>query len=187
MIALVLRLGQGLASRWRNLLLRLLGADLRTYCWLRKIEVPRQWSDLLLHGCSLDRGVTLICSGPPNAGKIEIGHGAYLNRHTIVDAHEKIFIGRDAMLGPFCYITDANHGLRQEQSVKSQPMTTKPVRIEDEAWLGARVTVLPGVTIGRGAIIGAGSIVTTDIPADAIAVGSPAVVKRYRPGPVSEQ
>ena len=52
--------------------------------------------------------------------------------------------------------------------------------IEDEARLGAHVTVLAGVTIGRGAVIGAGSVVTHDIPANAVAYGSPATVRRMR-------
>ena len=175
------RFSQGFASRMRNLGYRLLGVGLRRYCWLRSVEIPRHWQDIILHGCALDRGVVLLCSGAPRSGKIEIGPGAYLNRYTILDAHQGIRIGRDVMIGPFCYITDANHGLAREASVKSQPMTAKPVVIEDEAWLGAHVTVLAGVCIGRGAVIGAGSVVTHDIPADSIAFGSPATVQRTRP------
>ncbi len=185
MIQLLHRLGQGLASRSRNLAYRLLGVDFREYCWLRAVEIPRLWSDITLHGCALDRGVVLLCSGPPRSGKIEIGHGAYINRYTMLDAHEGIHIGRDVMIGPHCYITDGNHGLAPGASVKSQPMVARPVTIEDEAWLGAHVTVLAGVRIGRGAVIGAGSVVTRDVPADSIAYGSPATVHRPRGGPPS--
>jgi len=183
MIQLLHRLGQGLASRSRNLAYRLLGVDFRDYCWLRAVEIPRQWSDITLHGCSLDRGVVLLCSGTPRPGKIEIGHGAYLNRYTILDAHERICLGRDVMIGPHCFITDGDHGIVAGASVKSQPMTARPVIIEDEAWLGAHVTVLPGVRIGRGAVIGAGSVVTHDVPAGTVAFGSPAAVKRPRGHP----
>lgn len=181
MIHLLHRLATGFASRARNLGYRLLGVDLRDYCWLRSIEIPRQWGDIVLHGCALDRGVVLLCSGAPRPGKIEIGNGAYLNRYTMLDAHEGISIGRDVMIGPHCYLTDGNHGLDRDSSVKNQPMSTRPIIIEDEAWLGAHVTVLPGVRIGRGAVIGAGSVVTHDIPAFNIAFGSPAVVRRTRP------
>ena len=182
MIQLLHRLGQGLASRWRNFSYRLLGVHFRDYCWLRAVEIPRRWSDITLHGCALDRGVVLLCSGEPRANKIEIAHGAYINRYTILDAHERISIGRDVMIGPHCFITDGDHGIAAGASVKSQPMTARPVIIEDEAWLGAHVTVLPGVRIGRGAVIGAGSVVTRDVPAGAIAVGSPARVRRSRDG-----
>ncbi len=55
-----------------------------------------------------------------------------------------------------------------------------PIRIEDDVWIGARVIVLPGVSIGKGAIIGAGAVVTKDVPAYAICVGNPARVIRFR-------
>lgn len=181
MIRLLHRLATGLASRFRNVGYRLLGVDFRDYCWLRSIEIPRNWSDVTLHGCALDRGVVLLCSGAPRAGKIEVGRGAYLNRYTILDAHQCVRIGRDVMIGPHCFITDAAHGGVAGRAVKAQPMTTRPVIIEDEAWLGAHVTVLAGVTVGRGAIIGAGSVVTRDIPAGAVAFGAPATVRRQRP------
>jgi acetyltransferase-like isoleucine patch superfamily enzyme len=180
MIRLFHRLGQGLASRSRNIVYRLLGVDFRDYCWLRAIEISRNWNDITLHGCALDRGVVLLCSGAPRHGKIEIGHGTYINRYTILDAHERIAIGRDVMIGPHCFITDGDHGTAPDASVKSQPMNAHPVVIEDEAWLGAHVTVLPGVCIGRGAVIGAGSVVTHDIPAGAVAFGTPATVRRQR-------
>jgi acetyltransferase-like isoleucine patch superfamily enzyme len=167
MIRLLHRFGQGSASRLRNLAYRLLGVDFRDYCWLRAVEIPRQWEDITLHGCSLDRGVVLLCSGAPRKNKIEVGHGAYVNRYTIIDAHEHIGI-------------DGEHGMRPDMSVKSQPMRSRPVIIEDEAWLGAHVVVLPGVRIGRGAVIGAGSVVTRDIPAGTVAHGSPARPRRSR-------
>lgn len=185
MIQLLHRLGQGLASRARNLTYRLLGVDMRAYCWLRAVEIPRLWRAVTLHGCSLDRGVVLLCSGEPSAGKIEIGHGTYINRYTMLDAIERITIGRDVMIGPHCYITDGNHGMAPGTSVKDQPMSARPVRIDDEAWIGAHVTILSGVHIGAGAVIGAGSVVTRDVPAGAIAYGSPATVRRHRGAPAA--
>lgn len=180
LISFILRICQGMSSRWRNLIYRLLGADIKKYCWLRSIEISRNWRDITLHGCSLDRGVVLLCSGKGRKGKIEIGEGTYINRNTIIDAHERILIGCDVMIGPFCFITDGNHGTNSATTVKSQAMTAQRVEIEDEAWIGAHVTVLPGVRIGRGAVIGAGSVVTRDVPAYNIAFGSPATVRRQR-------
>ena len=84
------------------------------------------------------------------------------------------------MIGPHCYITDGNHGFRAGATVKSQSMESTPVVIGDGVWIGAQVTILAGVTIGPHAVIGAGSIVTKDIEANAIAFGSPAVTKRVR-------
>lgn len=175
-----LRFAQGAASRFRNAFYRALGADIREYCWLRSVEIPRNWSDIILHACSLDRGVTLLCTGVERQGKIEIGEGTYINRYTILDAHERIRIGRKVMIGPHCFITDGNHGMAAGASVKSQPMSAAPVEIEDEVWMGAQVTVLPGVRIGRGAVIGAGSVVTKNIEAFTIVAGVPARFLRMR-------
>ncbi|MDA8528166.1 acyltransferase [Opitutaceae bacterium] len=84
------------------------------------------------------------------------------------------------MIGPHCFITDGNHGTDAISTVKSQPITSAPVEIGDGAWIGAHVTILPGVVIGPHAVIGAGSVVTKDIEANAIAFGSPASSKRVR-------
>jgi len=185
-LALAHRARHGLMSRGRNVFYRALGVDIRGYVWMRSIEIPRNWSDITLEAdVALDRGVVLQCSGAPRKDKLYIGSGTYVNRYTVLTAHDRVRIGRDCMIGPFCYFTDANHGMASGASVKSQPMTTAPVTIEDEAWIGAHVTVLPGVRIGRGAVIGAGSVVTSDIPAGSVAVGSPARVTRLRSTVVS--
>lgn len=179
-LSFVLRLFQGTASRSRNLFYRLLGAEIKEYCWLRSIEISRNWHDITLHGCSLDRGVVLLCSGLRKQGKIEVGEGTYINRYTILDAHERIGIGSNVMIGPYCFITDGNHGMAVGATVKSQPMTSSPVEIEDEVWIGAHVTILSGVRIGRGAVIGAGSVVTRNVSANRIAFGSPAKNRSMR-------
>lgn len=181
MLALFHRLYMGLASRARNRYYRALGADIQGYCWLRRISIARNWSDITLEkDVSLDDGVVLITGGPPRRDKIRIGSGTYVNRYTIFDGHERLHIGRHVMIGPYCYFTDGDHGTAPGSSVQSQPMRVAPTIIEDEAWIGARVTVLPGVRIGKGAVVGAGAVVTRDVPDYAIAVGVPARVIRSR-------
>lgn len=168
-------------SRLRNLFYRLLGVHIQGYVWMRAIEIPRNWSDITLENhVALDRSVSLVCTGIPKKDKLVIRSGTYVNRFTIFDAHEHIEIGRDCMIGPHCYVTDADHKTELGQSVKSQPMTQAAVVIEDEVWLGAHVVVLPGVRIGKGAVVGAGSVVTHDIPSHVIAVGAPAEILRER-------
>lgn len=73
-----------------------------------------------------------------------------------------------------CTIATNNHDMYQRRI-----LTCKPVHIKENAWLGVNVTVLPGVTIGKNAVIGAGSVVTKDIPDNAVAVGNPCKVIRY--------
>lgn len=169
------RLGMGLASRLRNLYYRALGVRLEGYVWMRAVEISRNWGDITLGAnCSLDRGVTLLCSGVAKKDRIRIGRDTYINRGTMLDAHNKIWIGERVMVGPACYITDSDHGMRLGVPVKDQPMTLGEVVIEDEAWIGAKVTILKNVRIGRGAIVAAGAVVTKDVEANGIVKGVPA-------------
>jgi acetyltransferase-like isoleucine patch superfamily enzyme len=83
------------------------------------------------------------------------------------------------LIAPGCHITDVNHGIAQGELIRKQSLVSKPVRIGNDVWVGAGCSMLPGVTIGDGAVIGARAVVTHDIPAGAIAVGSPAKVIKY--------
>ncbi|ELS02159.1 acetyltransferase (isoleucine patch superfamily) [Xenococcus sp. PCC 7305] len=176
------RITQGFSSRWRNLYYRALGVKLKGYIWLREIEIPRNYTEIEIEAnCALDRGVTLLCSGKSlSHPKIIIGASTYLNRHAFIDAILSLKIGRDCAVGPGCYLTDHDHGLDPELTPLKQPMFAQATVIGDRVWLGANVTVLKGVTIGNDAVIGAGSVVTKDIPESAIAVGIPAKVIKYK-------
>jgi tetrahydrodipicolinate N-succinyltransferase len=175
------RAALGTASRLRNLYYRALGVRLGGYVWMRRISIPRSWSDITIEaGAALDDGVCLVIGGPPKPGKLMIGVGTYINRYTILDAHEQLHIGAHVMIGPHCYITDADHGTAAGVPVQSQAMRRSPVAIGDGAWLGAHVTVLPGVRIGADAIIGAGAVVTRDVPSATIVAGVPAKLLRQR-------
>ena len=183
MLRLLHRLGMGAASRLRNLYYRGLGVRMGGYVWMRAVEIPRNWGDICLGvNCSLDRGVTLLCSGPETGDKIRIGGDSYINRGTMLDAHRKIWIGERVMVGPGCYITDSDHGMKAGQSVKEQPMVKGEVVIEDEAWVGANVTILKNVRIGRGAIVAAGAVVTKDVGMNEMVAGMPAKVFKSREG-----
>ena len=184
LFAFLHRLGMGAASHGRNFYYRALGVRIEGYAWLRQIEIARNWSDITLgNQVALDRGVVIVTGGPPKRDKVRIGSGTYVNRYTIFDGHEQLWVGEKCMIGPQCYITDGDHGTEPGADVQSQPMRKSPVIIEDGVWIGSHVVVLPGVRIGRGAVIGAGSVVTKSIPANAIALGVPARVVRMRDQP----
>lgn len=179
-----LRIRKGLNSRWRNFYYSVLGVKFQGYIWLGNIEVPRNFSDIeLAFGCSLDNGVVLLSSGEgANQPKIHIGASTYVNRNTFIDASLSIKIGEKCGIGPNCYITDHDHGTEANLPPLEQPLISRPTQLCDRVWLGANVTVLKGITIGEDAVIGAGSVVTKDIPAGAVAVGVPAKVIKYKPG-----
>ncbi len=172
---LLIRLLQGIASRSRAVFYGSLGVKFDGACWLRAIEIPRGHSDIrIANGVQLDRGVTLLISGKSrDVEKIVIGRAAYLNRSTMIDASERIEIGTNAMIGPFCYITDHDHVIGSADDLVSEP-----TRIGERCWIGAHVTILKGVSIGDDTVIGAGSVVTKSLPPRVIAVGNPARILR---------
>lgn len=91
--------------------------------------------------------------------------------------HGTITVGRHVMMGKHCVILSQNHRYLEEGY---DGYEGQDVLIDDYAWLGHRVIVLPGVTIGKHAIVGAGAVVSKSVPCYAIAAGNPAVVKKYR-------
>ena len=113
-------------------------------------------------------------------GVIRIGREVRLNRGATVCAYTEVAIGDYTMVGEFVSIRDANHGIARGELVRSQPHDTRPIRIGSDVWVGRGACILPGVTIGDGAIIGANSIVTKDVPPNTIAAGIPARVIRER-------
>ncbi|MBD2081306.1 acyltransferase [Leptolyngbya sp. FACHB-17] len=187
---MILRILMGLHSRWLNAYYQLLGVKFHGYVWMREVDIPRNFREIqLAAGCSIDRGVTLLCSGDSvDHCKILIGARTYINRNTMLDASLSIVIGQDCAIGPGCYITDHDHGIETALPPLAQPLISQPTYIGDRVWIGANATILKGVMIGNGAVIGAGSVVTKDIPANAIAVGVPAKVIRHRqPSTLIEQ
>ena len=103
---------------------------------------------------------------------IEIGDGSFVNHRSEIIAHERVSIGRNCLFAWDVQVLDSDsHSIDGARH-------TAPVRIEDRVWIGCRATVLKGVTIGEGAIVGAGSVVSKDVPARALAVGNPARVVR---------
>ena len=112
-----------------------------------------------------------------------IGDNCEMGDMTHIVAHEKVEIGDNVLIASKCFISDTNHGnykgINQcsPESIPSQrPLVSAPVKIGDRVWLGENVVILAGSTIGSGCIIGANSVVTTNIPDNSIAVGSPARV-----------
>lgn len=93
-----------------------------------------------------------------------------------------VSIGADVMMGPDVKIYSINHQTRDIGKPMRLQGTTpvRPVSIEDDVWIGANVIILPGVHVGRGAILGAGSVIREDVPPYAVVVGNPSFVARYR-------
>lgn len=108
---------------------------------------------------------------------VTIGNDVLIGRGSSVAGHLEIVIEDEVFFGPNVYVTDQNHGVEQiDVAIGRQTMSEAPVRIGWGSWLGTNSVVLPGVTIGRHVAVGAGSVVTSDLPDNCVAVGSPARV-----------
>lgn len=117
-----------------------------------------------------------------------IGKDVQLNDSVHIGAVELVEIGDHTLIASRVFITDHSHGGYGENDSTSspevppeqRPIVSKPVRIGRNVWIGEQVCVLPGVTIGDGAIIGANAVVTRDVPPNTIVVGNPArVIKKF--------
>jgi acetyltransferase-like isoleucine patch superfamily enzyme len=159
--------GVPLSAFWRGLLLRrhfnqaglilsLPGGPLPT--------VKNKGGTIIVESGSFEAGVRFEVY---RGATLFIGKGTYLNRNAHIVAAESVTIGRYVKVGWDVVIMDTDlHGH------SGQPASVKPVVIEDEAWIGCRAIVLKGVRVGKGAVVGAGAIVTKDVPPHTV-VASP--------------
>jgi len=113
-------------------------------------------------------------------GMIELGSNTRINRGCTLASHSGITIGDYSMLGEYVSVRDANHGMELGQPMRFQPHRTKPIHIGQDVWIGRGSCVLPGVTIGDGAVIGANSVVNRDVPPHTISAGAPCKVIKNR-------
>lgn len=108
---------------------------------------------------------------------IRLGQRCFINYNCVFLDCAAIEIGDDLQMGPAVQLYTANHPLDRAQRLAGWE-AAKPIRIGSGVWFGGGAIVLPGVTIGDGAVIGAGSVVTRDVPAESVALGNPARIRR---------
>jgi acetyltransferase-like isoleucine patch superfamily enzyme len=106
--------------------------------------------------------------------KIKIGKNTTIGYHTFIFGSHSIEIGDDCLIAPFVYIVDSNHQIKKGMKINEQPNESAPILIGNDVWISSNVTILKGVKIGDGAVIGANSLVNQDIPEYAIFAGTPA-------------
>jgi maltose O-acetyltransferase len=120
-----------------------------------------------------------VITGPNNfTDLLTIGYRSRINIQCLFNLRAEIVIGRNVGLGHQVFILTESHSLGQAEWRSGQRFS-KPVRIGDGCWIGARTTILPGVTIGSGVVVAAGSLVHTNIPDNTLVAGVPAKVVRH--------
>lgn len=116
-----------------------------------------------------------------NSWNIELGDRVKFNSGCWINGYGGLILEDDANIGPRTMIHTANHITSDpNQSIADQGWESRPVRIGRDAWIGMACVILPGVTIGEGAIVGAGSVVTKSVEPYAVVAGSPAKHIKYR-------
>ncbi len=105
---------------------------------------------------------------------IRMGRNCSINHGVFIHGKAGITIGDDVVLSARCMIIDATLDIETFTQVEPRIYANKPIAIGDGAWIGAAALVLPGVTIGERSIVGAGSVVTRDVPPYTIVAGNPA-------------
>jgi len=135
-------------------------------------------------GLMIDPGVTIWISNDEGAQPdLVFGRRVCISRHTYLGVYQPMTIGDNTIIGAYSYIISANHRYdSREIPIRDQGYTGAPVHIGEDVWIGTHVVILPGVTIGKGAIIAAGSLVNRDVPAYEIWGGMPAKFLKSRPG-----
>jgi len=114
-------------------------------------------------------------------GSITIGDYTSINPYCILYGHGGLKIGNNVAIATHCVFIPANHNFDSfDTPIKDQGLNCNGIIIEDNVWFGAHCTILDGVTVHSGAIIGAGAVVSHDIPTNAVAVGVPARVIKIR-------
>ncbi|HEX3659999.1 MAG TPA: putative colanic acid biosynthesis acetyltransferase [Acidobacteriaceae bacterium] len=150
--ATLFRMSPQVLYGWRRFLLRLFGAKIGRGVIIRPTaEITYPW-------------------------KLTLGDHCWIGDHATLYTLGEISIGNNAVVSQHCYLAAATHDYTQP----TFDMLAKPIIVEPEAWLATRVFVAPGVTVGRGAVVGACSVVLKDVPAMMICAGYPAQALRAR-------
>lgn len=158
-------------------------------CRLIRFPIFIRYKNRINFGNNLTTGrfCRLEAFGHDDKKQITFGNDCQINDFVHIAAINDVSFGDNVLIASRVFISDHNHGDYSSNSqsvpedlVALRPLFSKPVKIENNVWIGEGVSVLPGVRIGKNSIIGTNSVVTQNIPANSIAAGIPArVIKKY--------
>lgn len=167
-------------------------------------NTSKLFKETTIHNCAGDKTKIIIGNGThiqgellvqKYGGQINIGHNCYVGIGTKIWSGESVFIGNNVLISHNCNIIDSDtheiyfeeRAKRSKELMENGPLNikgnilTKPIVIEDFAWISFNVSILKGVTIGKGAIVAAGAVVTKNVAAFTVVAGNPAIVVKELP------
>ena len=172
------RLWRSLRSEWAGLHCGRIVSDLLV-ALIPRLAFPRLRTRIY-RLAGVQAGRTTLIAGSltlqlhrQSRGRLRIGDRCWINAHVFVDLGADITIGNDVTIGHHCRLITVDHEIGEPER-RCGATRAAPLVIEDGAWLGAGVSVLPGVTIGRGAVVAAGAVVRHDVAPDTLVGGVPA-------------
>ena len=125
--------------------------------------------------CQIQAGAVLVVK----RGTLVIGDNSFIGWGTIICSNEQVYIGEDCLIAEHVTIRDQNHGTNIELGTfRSQQQVTSPIKIENNVWIGAKATILSGVSIGRNSVVAANAVVTKDVVESSVVGGVPARLLR---------
>jgi acetyltransferase-like isoleucine patch superfamily enzyme len=141
-----------------------------------RLQISGDGEVVLGEGVSLNGTIVPIELVTYASGRIEVGNHTFINYGSSIAARASVRIGHYCHLGHYTFVMDNDqHGVIRRMELPQ----SDPVIIGDHVWIGSKAIILPGVRIGSHAVVGAGSIVTKDIPPRCVAAGNPARVLRH--------
>ena len=134
--------------------------------------------------CSLEHDIYLNAAGPYSEGvSIQLGAGCFVGKGCEFNISHRLTVGENTLIAAGSRFIDHNHGIAAGAPIKQQPETSAPITIGPDVWIGANSLILQGVTIGEGAVVAAGSVVTHSVPAFTVVAGCLARPMRDRREP----
>ncbi len=138
----------------------------------KRCEIQQPWGLVTGKRCQFEHGVFVKLAA--NTARIEFGDEVFVGHGVEFDISGHLKVGNHVLFAPGCFITDHFHRHAAGATIASQGCEEFPVSIGDDVWVGAKAVILAGVTIGKGAIIGAGAVVRNDVAPMTIVAGVPA-------------